>query len=53
MKDEYKPLLEAHAAYLKSNRNARITVEGNTDERGSREYNPHSAKSAQKVSSVY
>lgn len=39
VKDEYKPLLEAHAAYLKSNRNARITVEGNTDERGSREYN--------------
>ena len=22
VKDEYKPLLEAHAAYLKSNRNA-------------------------------
>lgn len=39
VKDEYKPLLEAHAAYLKRNRNARITVEGNTDERGSREYN--------------
>ncbi len=39
VKDEYKPLLEAHAAYLKGNRNARITVEGNTDERGSREYN--------------
>ena len=39
VKDEYKPLLEAHAAYLKLNRNARIKVEGNTDERGSREYN--------------
>jgi peptidoglycan-associated lipoprotein len=39
VKDEYKPLLEAHAAYLKSNRSARIKVEGNTDERGSREYN--------------
>ncbi len=39
VRDEYKPLLEAHAAYLKSNRNARIKVEGNTDERGSREYN--------------
>ena len=39
VKDEYKPLLEAHAAYLKANRNARIKVEGNTDERGSREYN--------------
>ena len=32
-------MLEAHAAYLKQNRNARIKVEGNTDERGSREYN--------------
>ena len=39
VKDEYKPLLEAHAAYLKANRNVRIKVEGNTDERGSREYN--------------
>lgn len=39
VKDEYKPLLEAHAAYLKQNRSARIKVEGNTDERGSREYN--------------
>ena len=39
VKDEYKPLLEAHAAYLKNNRSARIKVEGNTDERGSREYN--------------
>ena len=39
VRDEYKPLLEAHAAYLKNNRNARIKVEGNTDERGSREYN--------------
>ncbi len=39
VKDEYKPLLEAHAAYLKTNRNARVKIEGNTDERGSREYN--------------
>lgn len=39
VKDEYKPLLEAHSAYLKANRNARIKIEGNTDERGSREYN--------------
>ena len=39
VKDEFKPLLEAHAAYLKANRSMRIKVEGNTDERGSREYN--------------
>jgi peptidoglycan-associated lipoprotein len=39
IKDDYKALLEAHARYLQANRNARMTVEGNTDERGSREYN--------------
>jgi peptidoglycan-associated lipoprotein len=39
IKDDYKSLLEAHARYLQANRNARMTVEGNTDERGSREYN--------------
>ena len=39
VKDEYRPLVEAHARYLQQNRNARVTVQGNTDERGSREYN--------------
>jgi peptidoglycan-associated lipoprotein len=39
IKDDYKSMLEAHARYLQANRNARMTVEGNTDERGSREYN--------------
>jgi len=39
VKDEYKPLIEAHAKYLQSNRSARMTIQGNTDERGSREYN--------------
>ncbi len=39
VKDEYKPLIEAHAKYLQTNRSARITIQGNTDERGSREYN--------------
>lgn len=39
IKDEYKSLLEAHAKYLQANRNAHMTLEGNTDERGSREYN--------------
>ena len=39
IKDDYKSLLEAHARYLQANRNAHMTVEGNTDERGSREYN--------------
>jgi peptidoglycan-associated lipoprotein len=39
IKDDYKSLLEAHGKYLQANRNAHMTVEGNTDERGSREYN--------------
>ncbi len=39
IKDEYRPLVEAHAKYLRENPNARILVQGNTDERGSREYN--------------
>ena len=39
VKDEYKPTIEAHGRYLQQNRSARMTVQGNTDERGSREYN--------------
>jgi peptidoglycan-associated lipoprotein len=39
VKDEYKPLVEAHARYLQSHPDARMTIQGNTDERGSREYN--------------
>jgi peptidoglycan-associated lipoprotein len=39
VKDEYKPLIEAHAKYLQATRSARMTIQGNCDERGSREYN--------------
>jgi peptidoglycan-associated lipoprotein len=39
VKDEFKPTIEAHARYLQQNRSARMTIQGNTDERGSREYN--------------
>ena len=39
VKDEYRPMVEAHAAYLTANHNARVIVQGNADERGSREYN--------------
>ena len=39
IKDEYRPLLQAHARYLADNPNARMLVQGNTDERGGREYN--------------
>lgn len=37
--DEYRSLVEAHAGYLRSNPSAAVTLEGHTDERGSREYN--------------
>jgi peptidoglycan-associated lipoprotein len=39
VKDEYKPLIEAHAKYLRENGATRMLIQGNTDERGSREYN--------------
>ena len=39
IKDEYRPIVEAHAKYLQGNRTLRITLQGNTDERGTREYN--------------
>jgi peptidoglycan-associated lipoprotein len=39
IKSEYNALITAHARYLAANPNLRIRVEGNTDERGSREYN--------------
>jgi peptidoglycan-associated lipoprotein len=39
VKDEYKPMITAHSRFLTANRAQKITVEGNTDERGSREYN--------------
>jgi peptidoglycan-associated lipoprotein len=39
VKDEYHSMLEAHAAYLMSHRDARLILQGNADERGSREYN--------------
>jgi peptidoglycan-associated lipoprotein len=39
VKDEYKSLLQAHARYLSQNRNAKMLIQGNCDERGSREYN--------------
>jgi peptidoglycan-associated lipoprotein len=39
IKDQYRPIIEAHAKYLQANRNARATLQGHTDERGTREYN--------------
>jgi peptidoglycan-associated lipoprotein len=39
IKPEYRKLVEAHAEYLAKHPDVTITLEGNTDERGSREYN--------------
>lgn len=39
VKDEYRSLVQAHAQYLRDNSNARVLLQGNTDDRGSREYN--------------
>jgi len=39
IKDEDKAMIEAHAKYLATHSSASITLEGNADERGTREYN--------------
>ena len=39
VKDQYRGLVEAHAKFLRENPTHRILIQGNTDERGSREYN--------------
>jgi peptidoglycan-associated lipoprotein len=36
---EFRPLIEAHGKYLLANGNAKMVVQGNADERGTREYN--------------
>jgi peptidoglycan-associated lipoprotein len=39
IKEEYRPMMQAHAKYLVEHRSAKILAQGNADERGSREYN--------------
>jgi peptidoglycan-associated lipoprotein len=39
VKSEYQPVLDAHARYLRADRNRRVNLEGHTDERGGSEYN--------------
>ncbi|WP_300455508.1 peptidoglycan-associated lipoprotein Pal [Accumulibacter sp.] len=39
VKAEYKDLVTAHAKFLTDNRQFKMLIQGNTDERGSREYN--------------
>jgi peptidoglycan-associated lipoprotein len=39
VKEDGRPLVQAHARYMGDKRDSRIRIEGNCDERGSREYN--------------
>jgi len=39
IKSEFRPMVEAHAGYLRDHAQATVRIEGNCDERGSREYN--------------
>ncbi|EKE17345.1 MAG: hypothetical protein ACD_10C00488G0002 [uncultured bacterium] len=39
VKDEYRDLVASHAKYLVAHRGFKVLLQGNTDERGSREYN--------------
>jgi len=39
VKDEFKSLLEAHGKFLVNNPKFKMLIQGNADERGSREYN--------------
>lgn len=39
VKAEYRSLIEAHAKYLSANGSAKVFLQGNTDDRGTREYN--------------
>ncbi len=39
VKADYQPVVDQHARFLQANRGRNVILEGNTDERGSREYN--------------
>ena len=39
VREDGRPVVEAHARLLNANRSRKMTVEGHTDERGGREYN--------------
>ena len=56
VKDEYRGMVQAHSRYLGDKRDQRIRIEGNCDERGSREYNlalgQRRAESVKKVMTV-
>lgn len=39
VKEEFRPLVAAHAKYIAQDAKAKMIIQGNTDERGGREYN--------------
>ena len=39
VKEQYRGLVDAHGQYLNKNKARKVVVQGNTDDRGSREYN--------------
>lgn len=39
VKPEFQSVVEAHARFLTANKSRKVAIEGNTDERGGREYN--------------
>ena len=39
VREEFRPLVEAHAKYLAEHGSAKVNLQGNADERGTREYN--------------
>lgn len=39
VKDQYRPMVEMHATYLTGHTSQKVRIEGNTDARGSAEYN--------------
>lgn len=39
VKPEFQSVIEAHARFLTANKSRKVAIEGNTDERGGREYN--------------
>ena len=39
IREEFRGLVQAHANFLKANRQLKVAIQGHTDERGTREYN--------------
>ena len=39
IRQEFQPVIEAHAKFIKGDKSRKVAIEGHTDERGGREYN--------------